>query len=50
MKKDWKKTEEYFGVGVIGEIKEHAKRWYKASVVVFAVLVVTNFAWIFRRK
>ena len=49
MKKDWKKTEEYLG-GVIGEIKEHAKRWYKASVVVFAVLVVTNFAWIFRRK
>jgi hypothetical protein len=50
MKKDWKKTEEYLGAGVIGEIKEHAKRWYKASVVVFAVLVVTNFAWIFRRK
>ena len=46
MKKDWKKTEEYLGAGVI----EHAKRWYKASVVVFAVLVVTNFAWIFRRK
>lgn len=44
------KTEEYLGAGVIGEIKEHAKRWYKASVVVFAVLVVTNFAWIFRRK
>lgn len=50
MKKDWKRTEEYFGVGVIGEIKEHTKRWYKACALVFAVFVVTNFAWIFWRK